>query len=326
MTVPVIDSDFIGQDRWQVYFAGRLSLPPATASYAFIGPPHIGKRTFALGLARAWLCRQRTNQPCKICDSCRAWGEGLHPDLIFLQRDSSETKIGVEQARAFISALAATPSYAAHRVGILVEAERLTIEAQQVLLKTLEEPPLHVILIVTVSNEGLLLPTVLSRLAQVRFGLVASRVLGAALQKRGVKKQRAEELAELSGGLPGLAIAWHVDTKAEKTYRKTAEDFLQLLKRPLADQFRFTERVATQSEIATPDLLNLLRHWQLLLRHGLLAAAASPDAKNDIAYWHDATQALETVIVRLRRNANRRLALNVFFLTLSKRSFPQRSR
>lgn len=306
---------FIGQQHWQDFFSLRAASLGA-AAFAIIGPTHIGKKTFVMLLSQILLCQRHT--VCGSCDSCRAWSqEKYHADLVMLQTKEGETKIGVEQAREFIVSLAATPIYGPYKIGFLVDAEQLTVEAQQVLLKTLEEPPDHVILFATLANERVLLPTVISRLARINFAPVREAELIKKLQGCGVTNEQAKELASLSSGRPGLALSWLKNITTFIQYKKEEEQLLKIIQGRLAGAFAFTETVATQSDISSSELSLLLRHWQLIIRKQLLRSGTKSMASvglDSVDYWFTLLVAIETVITKLGRNANRRLVLNEFFI------------
>jgi DNA polymerase-3 subunit delta' len=182
------------------------------------GPEGVGKTTLALDLAAGLLCvaADRTARPCRECRACRMVEHGNHPDLHWLKPEGpgGQIVIGGPDARFrgvrdLIGDLALLPVEGGARVAILERADRMNDDAQSALLKTLEEPPAGVTIVLCANDEEQLLPTVRSRCARVRLGPVGSRAVEAILAEHGLTDApTAARLGRLAGGRPGLAIAY----------------------------------------------------------------------------------------------------------------------
>jgi DNA polymerase III delta' subunit len=182
------------------------------------GPEGVGKTTLALDLAAGLLCvtGDRTARPCRECRACRMVEHGNHPDLHWLKPEGpgGQIVIGGPDARFrgvrdLIADLALLPVEGGARVAILERADRMNEDAQSALLKTLEEPPTGVTIVLCANDEEQLLPTVRSRCARVRLGPVGSRAVEEILAQHGLADApTAARLGRLAGGRPGLAIAY----------------------------------------------------------------------------------------------------------------------
>ncbi len=137
------------------------------------GKAGVGKRLVADALAAAKLCDAAGDEACGACPSCRAFQHGVHPDCEVVTREAGRRDIGIGQVRALLETLHRKAERARGRAVILDEAERLTVEAQNALLKTLEEPPPGALLVLVTAVADRLLPTVRSRCALHRFGPLA---------------------------------------------------------------------------------------------------------------------------------------------------------
>jgi DNA polymerase III delta' subunit len=183
----------------------------------FVGPDGVGKTTLAVDLAAGLLCTaDPADRPCRTCRACRLVEHGSHPDLHRLEPTGPgrQVVIGGPGARSrgvrdLIAALSLMPVEGGARVAIVEGAERMNEDAQSALLKVLEEPPAGVTIVLCADGESRLLPTVRSRCARVRLGLVGSRDIEAIVADHGLADPpTAARLGRLAGGRPGLALAY----------------------------------------------------------------------------------------------------------------------
>ena len=133
--------------------------------HAFIlsGPPGAGKSTLANILARALVCAQEQNKPCGTCPACKKALAGIHPDIITLLPEEPGKPINVDQIRWLRADAHIRPNEAGRKVYILPEAHRMRGEAQNAMLKLLEEGPAYAAFLLLAENAGELLTTVRSR-------------------------------------------------------------------------------------------------------------------------------------------------------------------
>ena len=178
-----------------------------------VGPARVGKTTLALDLAAGLLCRaEPSERPCGMCAACRKVAHGNHPDLHRLAPSGAGGQVRIEQVRALLAELELLPMEGAVRVAIVEQAQRLNPDAQHALLKTLEEPPAGVVLVLCADDESLLLDTVRSRCARLRLGTLETRAIAALLSEAGLADaSRAAVLARAAGGRPGMALALAAD-------------------------------------------------------------------------------------------------------------------
>ena len=165
-----------------------------------------GKRTLARLLACALLCTSDGKKPCMQCKGCRRVQNMTHPDLLLPSCKEKDRTIKVDDLREIIRALSFHASEGGRRVVLIENAQRMTPQSQNALLKSLEEPDSETTFLLTSSGETGLLPTVRSRCRVVRVQPWENAAVQSALMARGVERRRAEELSKLCGGSLGAAI------------------------------------------------------------------------------------------------------------------------
>ena len=171
----------LGHDDVAEHFRAALRRGRLASTYLFVGPAGIGKRRFALALAKALLCQQAGDdplEPCGHCESCRLFDAGSHPDLdvVGLPKDKStlplELFIGDKEHRnqdGLCHRIALRPFLGGRKVAIIDDADHFSQESANCLLKTLEEPPPRSLLILIGTSPSKQLPTIRSRSQVVRF-------------------------------------------------------------------------------------------------------------------------------------------------------------
>ncbi len=202
----------IGHRQTLAFFAHVRERGHLSHAYLLTGPAQVGKRTLAQAFAQALLCTaERTSppgSPCGECRSCLKALNGTHPDLHTILPTEGKKAPGIDEIRALIAAAALQPQEGQYSIFVLPHAERLTAEAANALLKTLEEPAPHTLLLLTATDEQLLPNTIVSRCQILPLTLVTPRDISAALIAHwGISNELAQELSWLSAGRPGWAIA-----------------------------------------------------------------------------------------------------------------------
>jgi len=224
----------------------RMLRHGAPQALLLVGPASVGKATLAFDLAAGVLCHADDPdvRPCGSCRSCRLIDAGVHQDLHRLAPEGpgQQVRIGDHEdpepgtVRHLLRELARLPVEGAHRVAIVEGAHRLNEDAQNALLKTLEEPPAGATLILCADEPERLLPTVRSRVAVLRLGPVGVRAMEAILAEHGVEPPRSAQLARLADGRPGLAIALATAPEAVEAREELARSLLDLAALGTADR------------------------------------------------------------------------------------------
>jgi len=177
-------------------------------SYLFLGNEGIGKKHVALQFAKALNCLETMadlEDACDHCTSCKKIDHGLHPDVLLIEPEGQNIK--VDQIRQLQRELAYRPYEGKRRVCILTAADRMAPHIPNTLLKALEEPPLHTVIILLANNSRFILPTILSRCQPIRFHPLPIPLVSKWLREgSGFDEAEAHLLASLSEGSPGKAL------------------------------------------------------------------------------------------------------------------------
>jgi DNA polymerase-3 subunit delta' len=239
MQNPIIGHQQIVEQLQRTVASDRIA-----GAYLFVGPVGVGKETVAHHFARLIFCQQDTQPPtvCGACLACRKVDSGNHPDLQRIRPEGSLLRIG--QIRELQRRIIYEPLEASRKVYILTDVERMNAEAENCLLKTLEEPPASSVLILLTSNIQALLPTTRSRCQVLQFHPMPTRELAKILTDRfSVAPEQAAALAIAAGGAIGKAL-----TQLEKSSTFTEEVPEILRETDLLAAFRLAESLKDKPE------------------------------------------------------------------------------
>lgn len=322
----------IGHEAVLAVLRSELAQGRLRHAYLFVGPEGVGKRTLVAELARALLCAA-AEPPCDRCRHCLLAAKDTHPDLLTVAPVISGKrvragKIKIEAVRQLIYDLSLKPMEARRRVARLLHFDVANDQAMNALLKTLEEPPANVTLLLTAESTEALLPTIVSRCEVIPLRPLPLAVVRDALITRWlVPQDQAELLAHLSGGRLGWAVGLAQDAEALADRSQKLDELQHLLSAPRVVRFQYAEKLARETSLdrvqATLDV------WQSFWRDVLLASAQAtvpltnldrqatirdlagrlpPDAARK------SLAALRRTSELLTRNVNTRLALETLLL------------
>jgi DNA polymerase-3 subunit delta' len=203
-----------GHDQIVERFRQSIARSRLASTFLFVGPPGIGKRSFALKLAQSLLCQNPGDDPlapCLRCDACRQVEAGTHPDVLLVTKPADKSDIPValligedtkRMQEGLCHDIALKPFMGGRRFAIIDDADNLNEEGANCLLKTLEEPPPRSVLILIGTSVDRQLPTIRSRSQIVRFQPLPENVVADLLQKQGLAANaaEAERVASFSDG------------------------------------------------------------------------------------------------------------------------------
>ena len=161
----------LGQEHVKRILTEAVAAGRVSHAYVFCGPEGIGRKSFASELAESVMCLDpgKTGEACGNCLSCRLFRAGTNPDFKLIVKEPGKASVGIDNIRAMEEDLATAPQYGRKKVFVIDSSESLTEEAQNAMLKTIEEPPEYALVILICSNLTLLIDTVLSRVTRLDF-------------------------------------------------------------------------------------------------------------------------------------------------------------
>lgn len=297
-------------------------------AYLLTGAPGVGRRTMALRFAQALNCPNPPvpGEACHECKTCEQIEKMQYPDLTVLQAEQEGGTLKVEQIRAIQHGLSLKPYQGNYRVAILQRFQEANPSAANALLKTLEEAPQHVILILIADNPDQLLPTIVSRCEGLRLRSLSVERVQEFLQSRDVDPEKARLLAHISAGRPGYALRLLDDDDNMLEQRtRWLDDMHGLLSSNRKRRFDYAEKLSKDKD-GSRQVLEL---WGSCWRDVMLVSSGSSidltnidrqdeivalSKKIDLAQARRLVLDIEKSIERLDKNVNARLLLEVLLL------------
>ena len=331
----------VGQSRAVSLLQRSLEQGAISHAYLLVGPPHVGKMTLALDLARVVNCRG-DEPPCSACDACQKITSGNHADVQVIglnsagnSNDKLRTEIGIDQIREIQHSSNLPPFEGRSKVFIIGGAELMSTEAANCLLKTLEEPPAGVIFVLLTADESVLPATVVSRCQRLELRPLATSQVGVALSERwGVEAQKAGLLARLSHGCLGWAISAADDDSLLEQRSQRLDKLLDITSADYEERFDYVNQLVTwfsQSRSLVQEILDLWLDWWrdlLLFKLGCGDGITNIDRQDllvglaqgySLAEMRAFISGIQSAGEQLMQNANPRLVLEVLMLSIPER-------
>ena len=316
--------------EWAVdLLRSHLNNRRARHAYLITGPQGVGRRTLAIRLAQALNCSRPVAPaiPCGECRACRLIEKAQHPDFSVVQGEDGRA-LKVDQIRELQRTLSLAPYEATYKIALLLRFEEANPNAANALLKTLEEPPPQVIMLLTASDAEALLPTIISRCEVIRLRPLSIEQVAEGLQTHwGLPAEEATLYAHLSGGRPGYAFKLSQNPEILAKRKSQLDDLQGLLRASRVERFSYAEELAKDKAILQNTLQTWLTFWRDVM---LQTAGSSPPLINidreeeittlakqmDLASAQKTVNQLERAIDQIERYINARLVTEVLMLDL----------
>lgn len=271
-------------------------------AYLFSGPNGVGRRTLALRFAQAVNCTQppATGDACGKCTACKQIEQMQYPDLSIVRPEEEGAVIKVKQIRELEHTLSLSPYGNGYRIALLLDFEAANANAQNALLKTLEEPNPRVLLLLTADDAENLLPTISSRCEVLRLRPMSADELAGVLEsEEKITKEKAQLIAHISSGRAGYAKQLATDARILERRKQWMDEMLALLPVGKVERFHYSEKVTRtgkkdRSE-AKRALLEGMTYWLSFWRDVLLVGTESGTPITNIDLKDSVQRAAEAV-------------------------------
>jgi DNA polymerase III delta' subunit len=317
--------DILGNSRVKKILRKALQKSKVPNSMLFFGPEGIGKKDMALVLAKAMNCERKKDDACEVCSSCKAINAGNFPDVIEISPEKEVIKI--EQMRTLRKIAYLKPMMGKKRVFVVVDADKMTEEAANSLLKILEEPPLFSYIILVAQNPFMIMSTIQSRCQVLNFTPVSREDIGKILVEKGFEENKARIISLLVHGnlKQALSLEWEeVQDKRMKAWQL----FLSLLRK--GKVALFLRNYATSQRALIRDeweqvlemLSSFCRDSILIKERGDIRLLMNPDFEEKIRKEEtqmslealmDCLTKIDYAIYGLGKNLNVNLLVSSFF-------------
>jgi DNA polymerase-3 subunit delta' len=325
-----MDWGLIGHE-WAVdLLADHVAHGQERQAYLLTGPQGVGKRTLALRFAQSLNCLNSKvpGKPCGKCSSCKKFDTMQHPDLTIVEAEQQGGILRIDQVREMQHRLSLAPYEAKYRIALLLRIEEANINTANALLKTLEEPPQQVVVLLTANSAENLLPTIVSRCEVIRLRVLSVDETSKGLQqKKGVPVEMADKLAHISGGRPGYAIRMYEHPELLEQRLSWLEELFHILSSSQGERFGLALEMSKDrdNEAMRSKLQVWLTLWRdvLLNSSGITQSLTNQDHSEQVKYLtehismseaQNYIQAVANTLDYIDHNVNSRLALEVLLM------------
>lgn len=321
--------NIIGHEQIIEYMKNAIESDKVNHAYIFNGPDDSGKRMLAEAFALTLQCEKGGIEPCMECKSCHQAIDHNQPDIIYITHDKP-LSIGVNDIRDKINGdIVIKPYSSRYKIYIMEDADKMTVEAQNALLKTIEEPPKYAIIMLLSTNSEKFLPTILSRCMLLNLKPVKDEIIISYLMKEyHLPDYQAQVCAAFAQGIVGKAIR----LAASQDFHQLKNDVLKLLKHledvdiyEISDAVKEMERY----KLNINDYFDLVMIWfrdVLYMKatndvNGLIFKDEVYDIKKQAANrsYHNVErvlEALEKAKIRLNANVSFELVIELLLFTM----------
>ena len=321
--------DVIGHNDIIQYIQNAVSQDKVSHAYILNGERGSGKKMLADLFAMTLQCEEHTPNPCGECHSCKQAKSGNHPDIIHVTHEKPNT-ISVDDIRTQVNNdIVIKPYSSPYKIYIIPEADLLSVQAQNALLKTIEEPPAYAVIFLLTENAESLLPTIMSRCVMLKLRNIKTTLIKKYLMEQmQIPDYKADICVAFAQGNMGRAIM----LASSEHFNEIKEEALQLLKH--INEMEISEIVSAIKKIGTyklsiNDYLDIIMIWYrdvLIYKatkdvNGIVFADQLryiKDRANKSSYEGIETilESLEKAKARLKANVNFDLVMELLLLTI----------
>ena len=292
-------NNIIGHEEIIGHLKNAIESGKISHSYIFTGEPGSGKKLLAGTFAATLQCEAGGTEPCQKCDSCKKAMGKNHPDIIMVSHEKPGT-ITIDEIRdQVINDIDIRPYYSPYKIYIIADADLMTPQAQNALLKTIEEPPEYAVILLLTNNIGGLLPTIQSRCVRLDLkGSIGRAKEAATSQEFAEMTQNALRILKYANTMEVYELSDAIKSLSED--KQNINDYLDIF------QFWFRDVLMFK---ATQEIDNLVFKQEI----NFIREQAKQRSYENLENILDSIQKTK---VRLKANVNFDLAFELLFLTI----------
>lgn len=245
----------IGNDKIKKELQEVVNLDTISHSYLFVGQDGIGKRKVAEEFAKMILCLTEDNKACNACSSCIKFNSNNNLDFTEIEPDGNSLKIA--QIREMQERIYEKPIVSNKKVFIINDSDKMTEEAQNSLLKTLEEPPEYIVIILITSNENKLLNTIKSRCLKISFNNIDTQQMKKYIEENQIMQNPSDNILSMCNGSIGKLIKINEDIEDYNQIEQITNNMIDGKIRNVITMFKQFEPLYKSKDIAV-DLLDYM--------------------------------------------------------------------
>ena len=322
-------NDILGHEQIKEHFRNAVETGKVSHAYILSGEAGMGRKSLANAFALSLLCEKGMAEPCMQCHACKQVLSGNHPDLIYVTHEKPAS-IGVDDIREQLNdTIQERPYSSYYKIYIVDEAEKMTVQAQNALLKTIEEPPAYAVILLLTTNQDSFLPTILSRCVQLKLKPLKDTVVKEYLvQSLGEDESQADIYAAFARGNLGKAI--HLAQSEE--FGIMYKEMLRLLKHikdtDISELLDYIRKVKEEN-LDIRECLDFMQMWyrdilmykttkdiNLLIFKDEFSTVKSVSTTSGYDGLERILEAIDKARIRLDANVNTELVMELMLLTM----------
>ena len=322
-------NDILGHEQIKDHFRNAVQTGKVSHAYILSGEAGMGRKSLANAFALNLLCEKGLPDPCMQCHACKQVLAGSHPDLIYVTHEKPAS-IGVDDIREQINdTILVRPYSSYYKIYIVDEAEKITVQAQNALLKTIEEPPSYAVILLLTTNPDAFLPTILSRCVQLKLKPLKDVVVKEYLiQSLGVEESQAEIYAAFARGNLGKAIHLAESEDFKRMYDEILHMLKHLKEADISELLDYIHKLREEN-LDIYSCLDFMQMWyrdvlmykttkdiNLLIFKDEFSTIKSMSTVSGYEGLERILEAIDKARIRLDANVNTELVMELMLLTM----------
>lgn len=319
-------NQIIGHEKQIEALKNSITNGSISHCYLFEGEKGLGKKNLALAFSKTLLCREGEEEPCNRCSSCIKFDSGNHPDFKILSPEKGLIK--KSEIEKLINSMATSPFESKRKVFIIHDCDMMRLESQNALLKTLEEPPEYINIIMVTSSSSKLLPTILSRCQIIKFyPLDISKIVELLIKDYGIDENRAKFIAGYTKG----SVERSIELASSNSFFEKREEIIKIIDSILnGDKTKALTSMDffNENKDNIEEILDIMLYWfrdlliykeigntSLLVNKDKLQILSN-ESFIDLNKINDIIYKIEDTKINVKRNVNFSLSIETMLLSI----------